>query len=56
MSVLSLDVNHESGHTKVRRLIFTLEPNLSEDKLGSIRKNLDKKGYSIISTENLQEN
>lgn len=56
MSVLSLDVNHETGHTKVRRLIFTLEPEISEKQLADIRRNLDKKGYSIVSTENLQDN
>lgn len=56
MSVLSLDVNHEKGHTKVRRLIFTLEPGLESSKLAEIKRNLDKKGYSIISTENLQDN
>lgn len=55
MSVLSLDVSHETGHTKVRRLIFTLEPDMTEDDVETIKRNLDKKGYSVISTENLQE-
>lgn len=55
MSVISLDVSRESGHTKVRRLVLTLEPNLSESQLETIRRNLDKKGYSIVSTENLQK-
>lgn len=56
MSVLSLDLKHEQGHTKVRRLIFTLEPNIQQKDLDIIQRNLDKKGYSIVSVEDLQEN
>lgn len=56
MSVLSLDVQHEKGHTKVRRVIFTLEPGMTEKDVETIQRNLDKKGYSVISVENLQEN
>lgn len=56
MSVLSLDVQHEKGHTKVRRVIFTLEPGMTEKDVETIQGNLDKKGYSVISVENLQEN
>lgn len=55
MSVLSLDVNKEKNVSKVRRMIITLEPGLTSKDLESIQTRLDKKGYSVLQVENLND-
>lgn len=56
MSILSLDVNKEKEFSKVRRLIITLEPGVTDKDIDALKVRLDKKGYSVLQVENLQEN
>lgn len=49
-SCITLDVERED---LIRRTIITLEPGITEDTVNQISVALDKKGFSIIEKENL---
>ncbi len=51
-SCITLDVNPEN---RIRRTIMTLEPGVTSDTLELIREQLDKKGFSIVESENLHK-
>lgn len=50
MSCITLDVQREG---MVRRTIMTLEPNVSDETLGKITNQLDKKGFRVVEVEDL---
>lgn len=50
MSCITLDIQREG---MVRRMIMTLEPGVTEEKLEKMTTQLDKKGYRVIEVEDL---
>lgn len=52
MSCITLDIDTEIA---IKRMILTLEPGVTADTVSDIRRQLDKKGYGILSAERLFE-
>lgn len=54
LSCITLDLQKEKNASKIRRIILTLEPNLDEKIISKMKTQLNKKGYSLVGIENLQ--
>ena len=50
MSLITLD-----GDTPIKRVIVTLDPNVTDDNLDKMSLQLDKRGYRVVQVEDLRQ-